>query len=723
MQKNELRKLRALPATKQIMRYGAMYTEEKRHSYLTNKKEIKIIPEYNLLLRAQNLQGFIKIAIFLPEDIRKNIRTPRYEVFLNVQGEEYITRELDENGKEVKWSKAMVMNLPEVYVGYYGTKIYTNKDTLNTLNSLKLAKENGVKGFYRLQRWQQDRKDEETVRKEKREQKPWDDDMALVPALPKSFKEWMRRTCADQFYIFYEYKKGGQTTGYCSKCQKYVKIKNPKLDKKTVCPACHAKSIFKPSGRIKTLADVSHWGEIIQKIDGGIVIRSFIMRQVYVTKPYTNPDIYLKEEYRTLIFENGRTKRYTYDKYKQKYMRWIPDYESWRYSFGYYGEDIFLYRRNLPILKKNSILKYSAFDLWDKLPDNLSRYLEEERKNPIIEKLAKIGMFNLAKDFFHNKIRINKNATELHKMLGLDKSRLQRLKKMDGNKYSLDWIQYEKLANTIWPDDMIKDFGEAEFATSTFGFLEIPISYVKCWNYLKKQMKLMNESMWQTYRTWYDYIGMAQRMKMNTKLEQIAKPKDLKEAHNELVMALQNNEMEKQAKEIEKKWKKVNKVLPKLKKYEFKKGKYQIVAPKSILDIVKEGTVLKHCVHTCDYYFSRIQTDESYLFFLRHAEHPDVPWYTLEVEPSGNIRQKRTTGDNQNKDFDDAINFLKKWQQYFQKQLTEEEKKLGEKANKLRMENYSDLRIKGNRVWHGKLAGQLLADVLEADFMDVTAAG
>lgn len=179
----------------------------------------------------------------------------------------------------------------------------------------------------------------------------------------------------------------------------------------------------------------------------------------------------------------------------------------------------------------------------------------------------------------------------------------------------------------------------------------------------------------------------------------------------------------KKIKEIGKKWKKVNKVLPKLKKYEFKQGKYQIVAPKSILDIVKEGTVLKHCVHTCDYYFSRIQTDESYLFFLRHAEHPDVPWYTLEVEPSGNIRQKRTTGDNQNKDFDDAINFLKKWQQYFQKQLTEEEKKLGEKANKLRMENYSDLRIKGNRVWHGKLAGQLLADVLEADFMDVTAAG
>lgn len=131
-----------------------------------------------------------------------------------------------------------------------------------------------------------------------------------------------------------------------------------------------------------------------------------------------------------------------------------------------------------------------------------------------------------------------------------------------------------------------------------------------------------------------------------------------------------------------------------------------------------EGTILSHCVHTCDYYFDRIQNDESYLFFLRRSSQPDVPWYTLEVEPSGNIRQKRTTGDNQNPDFDKAIEFLKKWQKHFKKQLTDEEKKLGEKANQLRLENYASLRENGNKVWHGKLAGQLLADVLEKDFME-----
>ena len=64
------------------------------------------------------------------------------------------------------------------------------------------------------------------------------------------------------------------------------------------------------------------------------------------------------------------------------------------------------------------------------------------------------------------------------------------------------------------------------------------------------------------------------------------------------------------------------------------------------------------------------------------------------------------------------MGYLKKRQQFIKKPLTEEEKELGEKSNKMRIENYKNLRENGNKVWHGKLAGQLLADVLEADFME-----
>ena len=145
--------------------------------------------------------------------------------------------------------------------------------------------------------------------------------------------------------------------------------------------------------------------------------------------------------------------------------------------------------------------------------------------------LAKLGMFQLARDIIQSRYDrdlLDQEATELSKMLKIDKSRLKRLKEMDGNIASLRWMQFEKQANTIWPDEMIKDFGKANFPVSVFGFLNPPVSFVKCHNYLKKQMTIMDESMSQTLTTWRDYINIADQMKMNTKCDQIQRPKDLK---------------------------------------------------------------------------------------------------------------------------------------------------------------------------------------------------
>lgn len=728
MRKEELRKLRALPATKEMMQKGKRFKEVKEKRWYSDEVKIKIVPDYNLLLRVQNLNGYIKIALFLPEMMRKDIKTPRYEVFLNVPGGEYITRELDDSGNEKRWLSAMACNLKEVnYYSWWhydkGTSVFVSRDGMQTLNRLPLENElNNPKGLNRLRRWQTEQHEKLIKQREQREQAPWDADMKLVPKITKGFEEWMRRNAASEYFMIYEYDSKGQKVGYCSKCRKRVPIVNPRHGKKTSCPSCRAEAVFKVHTRLQTLATSYYYAEIIQKFKGGIVVRSFEQKQWYRDRDYTEPEIWTHETERIMLFDDGRIKKYDWGSYKQKYHRWILDksYLPYKRSY-YYPHKTMLYKRNLPQLKKHSLLKQSAIDLWPVLPLSVTNYIEVERGNPAVEMLAKLGMFQLARDIIqssYDRDLLDEGATELSKMLKIDKNRLKRLKEMDGNIASLRWMQYEKKANTIWPDEMIKDFGEALFPVSVFGFLNPPTSFVKCHNYLKKQMAIMDESMSQTLTTWRDYINMADQLKMNTKCDQIQRPKDLKYSHDELVLIKQSKGLEKQAKDIEKKWPKVKKQLPKLQKFEFTQGEYTIIAPKSVLDIVTEGTILKHCVHTCDYYFERIQTDESYLFFLRKSKQPDMPWYTLEVEPSGNIRQKRTTGDNQNADFQKAVGFLKKWQQYFKKQLTEEEKQLGEKANQLRKENYKNLRKNGNRVWHGRLAGKLLADVLEQDFME-----
>lgn len=714
MRKDELRRLRVLNATPEMMEKGKRYQEVEEEYYWTRQKIKKIVPEYDLLARAQNLNGIIKVAVFLPEKMRKDIKTPRYEIFLNVKGEEYITRELDDNGNETRWLTAMIRNLKDI-CWYYSRRLdrtFLSKDAKDTLNRLKVADAyKNTTGLSRLDYWQMHQRDQKIAEKEAKEQAPWDADMKLVPDLPKGFIDWARKEACREFFVFYRY---GEKEGYCSKCRKYVPIKEPKHNKETRCPLCGTLAKYKVSSRIKNLRTTEYYADIIRKISGGIVVERVWMKEFYQGRTYENPYVRCNEISRTLIFENGIQRMYLWGDYKGKKHRWIPTSETYR-------EKAPLYTRNLKKLKEYSILKESAIDLWPRLTVSVERYLMTEKGNPAIEKLARIGMFRLAGDLIkcnYDKDLLNQNATELTKILKIDKQRLKRLKEMDAGVAGLRWMQCERLANTIWPDEMIEKFDQDGIEIKEFEFLKPQISFAKCYNYLKKQAAMSRENLKQTLTTWQDYINMADNLKMNTQTEQIQRPKDLKAAHDEVIVLKNKDGAEKQAKNLEKKWPKVNEQVKKLQKFEFAADGYRIVAPKSVIDIVLEGIVLRHCVHTCDYYFDRIQRDETYLFFLRKGSSPDMPWYTLEVEPSGNIRQKRTTGDNQNKDFEEAIPFLKKWQKYFKEILTEEEKELGKKADELRKVNYAELRKNQNKIWHGRLAGKLLADVLEKDFME-----
>ena len=103
---------------------------------------------------------------------------------------------------------------------------------------------------------------------------------------------------------------------------------------------------------------------------------------------------------------------------------------------------------------------------------------------------------------------------------------------------------------------------------------------------------------------------------------------------------------------------------------------------------------------------------------MRKKEKPEEPFYLIEVEPGGSVRQKRTTGDEQTPELADAEPFLKKWQQHILKNLTEEEKQLAQISVRLRNEDFKELRKKQSKIWNGSLRGQLLADVLEADLME-----
>lgn len=709
LRKADLRKLPKLSLTSKIKSLATSKSKHKNYCGRTYKGLCRYF------FRATSANKILKISVFDAEWIKKGIQGPTYDIFIDADQAEYISLEHDTKGGELRWRKSMVSNLLEYTWSQYETAEWSSFGTDSRVRKI-LGK--SLKGdCYRIVNSHQSNILEERIKKkEARECAEYDKDMKPVKEITDAFRKWLKKEVIADHYIFYHY-SGNIKKGYCSHCDRWVDLKgkNVKNGVKDFCPSCGARITYKSEGKIKTLSTDNYFAQLVQPYPGGYIVRCFRVHMYYKNSDFRNPIIHAHEYHRYL---NGETSKfYSWEMYKNKYMRWIK-----KNAHDYYNSEGKVYPRNLKLLPD-----YDTFRrIFEKQQNiSLSKWAIKVRKGTIYERLINAGFMRLFSEMFSDSYyfydEIKSEETALHKNLKLDKMRLKRLKAMDGGNRELRWFQAEKEANTVWPDEMIRAFSDGGLGAYTFTFCPKQMTYPQIWEYLKKQYILHGYTWDYTIACWRDYLDMAKKLHIPLNIERNYKPKDVRLAHNEARDILQGKDIEEEAKKLDRKWKKLKKIYPKLEKYEYSDKDYQIMAPKTTKDIVREGMILKHCVHTCDFYFQRMTSDETYILFLRKASEPSSPYYTLEVEPSGNIRQKRTTGDRQNKDFEEARRFLAKWQRAIQKRLTKEEKALGKKSNALRIQELKELRKNGNRVWHGVLQGQLLADVLEADFMPVMA--
>lgn len=704
MKKAELRKLPTISPTQTITTLAKKKSTGKNYY----GKEFKGL--YKYYLRALVINGLIKVSIFNAEWVKTGKKTSQFDVFIDTEDSRYISLEKDKDGKELRWRSSMISNLISSYYWYgreYEHLIWSNIDT-----DRKIKKALGQSGdAYRIiNSYQLGILEAKIKKKEQAECAEYDKDMKPIKATPAGFNDWIRRKAIKDHFIFYKYKKNIKK-GFCSCCNDEVDISgmSPKNNHKSLCPKCKSHITFKSTGKIKTLTSDRAYVSMIQSYPGGYVIRYFETQMYYRKSAYWAPIIRVNE-YRRSLHGTATHEVYIWGMYKNKYFRWLPYCGYW-----YMDNSAVLHPRNLKLLPHSEQLKEiikSGKEI------SVQKWASKMVRGSIYEKLANAGFNKLLLDFLNEYEPNYTDATELHKALGIDKMRLKRLKAMHGGTGELEWLRAEKKKNTVWPDEMIRIFCEAGYSPGYFDFIDAYMTYPQIWEYLKKQYKIYGYTWDYAITCWRDYMNMAARLKIPM-IERNYKPKDVRLAHNEALDMLQGKDIENEAKRIDRKWRRLKKIYPKLKKYEYTGKDYQIIAPKSTGDIVREGMILKHCVHTCDYYFDRISTSESFILFLRKAADPKQPYYTLEVEPSGNIRQKRTTGDRQNDDFNEAKAFLSQWQKALQKKLSKEDKVLGKKSNAMRIKELGELRKNGNRVWHGVLKGQLLADVLEANFMPV----
>lgn len=98
-----------------------------------------------------------------------------------------------------------------------------------------------------------------------------------------------------------------------------------------------------------------------------------------------------------------------------------------------------------------------------------------------------------------------------------------------------------------------------------------------------------------------------------------------------------------------------------------------IVVPKKASDITKEGRRQHHCVGASDQYMAKMASRQTFILFLRKKDDKEVPYYTLEVEWDGKIRQWYGAYDRQ-PDKEEIQSILNQWTKKIEKRQLKEQR-------------------------------------------------
>lgn len=708
LDKKMLLKWRTVKATPEIMEL-ALKDELIRNiwGYDEYKREV--------YMRCRVQYGILRVVFFLAEHLRMGADKPVFEIFVRRGRHQFITYDYLHH----KWLTGKLDRLPWSSVFRGGKKVWISDSDSDVIKNYLREQ---VGGFLGLLRYQQKIRADELQQRYDAETSSWDRDLKQIPALPKDWMRWVCKVGIPENYIYYEYRKKGAESGYCTYCEKEVPIKKPRNNKEGICPCCRRKIIFKSIRKAGFVHTQTYIMYLIQRCKDGFVVRYFQGLRKYPKGRHQAPECVCFEIERTIYDTNAKMlKAYQWGNYRQREFRWIPARpDSW-YSI-YQGQ---VYGKTLPSLKKGALKKTGLIEYW-----NLNRFIDPKhyltvlQSNPQLEQIVKAGLLHLTQDClndhdFAHKSNIIPEASSLTKYLRIDLQELKRLRRNDGGCSFLKWLQYEKKTGKRIEDEQIRWFLSEAIEPEDIQFISHNMSIVQIKYYLNKQICDSMPCTKSVLSTWSDYISMAKRLKMNTNDAIIFRVKKLQQRHDELVKQFNDKEIPIKAAEIAEKYPHVEEKFTCLKeKYEYSNVQFSVIAPTCIEDIILEGKALSHCVASSEHYWERIERNESYILFLRRTDDIDRPYYTLEVEPNGTVRQKRTEFDRQKKDIEQVKEFLLEWQTVIRKRLTKADLQMAKKSKVLRNQNFTKLRENKVTIAIGDLGGKPLVDVLLEDLME-----
>ena len=554
--------------------------------------------------RAAIEKGILKVNLFAVSDIEENVKFPRYRLFISRKERRFIT--YDEKLK--KWRAALLESiLWDAMINFYN--IYVNdRDTKVIQIYLKTMRP----AIWALEEYQANIRKEQRIRHDKKLTDSWDQVMKTVPGLPKNWIAWVSKYGIMEHYIFYKYQKNGATNGYCTYCKKHVPIRSPKYNQKGHCNICGQPVTFRSVGKSGRFCTKWYRVYLVQRRKtSGFVIRIFQARTWYKKAGYADCETTCHEEQRRIFSANGKEiSNFVYGLFKRREMRWILYWKPWYYTccgIQYKGN---VYPYTLSDLSRHELKETGLreYALRQKKIDP-GKYLYLWQTYPVLEQIVKAGLFQLVDDILEYRATdaIKRKGRKPTEFLSVTKKEFRRLRDMNGGAKELKWLQFEKSSGRIIKDEEIYWMAKEELEPKDLQFVLDRMSICQVRHYLVKQSEKSGDDISHILQVWKDYLSMAGKLRLDVYDSIIYRTSDLQRRHSEAVIQMEEKKKEIRRRELEEKYVGFQEQLIALKeKYEFSAGEYQIVAPKSINDILYEGDTLHHCVNKTDNYFDRI---------------------------------------------------------------------------------------------------------------------
>lgn len=554
--------------------------------------------------------------------------------------------------------------------------------------------------------------------------------MSRVPEEPENLMEWIFEAEAKgQEYILKDKKKEEWGCTACGSRFQLSDVRLPDGGKKVrhndtvLCPSCKKEVILKK--RIRSIQKDTHF-LLLQPMDDEYSIARHY--DACICWEAGKRFVGINEAVRILLYKNSQKDcRIFYNWYRRNYQG-LESFDDKSNPANRRTSKEYLYPEGI-----REAMEGTAYEAWSRLFCQLSAAGQQLHYNRMMACHESQNLIDLSEMLFRGRfyqllLQTSEKMTYWGSYYGLlrlgygigiedafgigDRQLINRIREKDGGEEMVRWMRWSEQHRTKISDKTLNWLIDNHVSKEELSWPHLRMSPEQIMNYFERQRleSYKGKTIRSILSQYDDYMDMCKRLHKDTADAMIYKPRNLKHRHDQAVAQIEAIEAQVKAEEYSKKYAEAENVLGQIReKYSYSGQEYFIKVPEKIVDIVTEGRCLHHCAGSTDRYFDRIKQRETYIVFLRKTLEPDIPFYTIEVEPGGTIRQHRGMFDEE-PDIEKIKPFLKEWQQEIRRRMSAEDHDLEKVSRIKREENLEELRQKNNtRVLKG-----LMEDFMEA---------